>query len=153
MATRGKLEVDIDLKSNADKYWQTLRNSTEIFPKAFPHDYKSIEVLEGDGKSPGSIRHISYGEGSPLVKSSFEKIEAVDEEKKVVSYTIIDGELLQHYKTFKGDISVTPIGDGCEVKWSAAYEKVSHDISDPTLVKDFAVKNFLEVDAYVQANA
>lgn len=67
MATRGKLEVDVDLKSNADKYWKTLRNSTEIFPKAFPNDYKSIEVLEGDGKSPGSIRHISYGEGKNFI--------------------------------------------------------------------------------------
>ena len=63
MALRGKLEVDIELKSNADKYWQTIRDSTTIFPKAFPHDYKSIDVLEGDGKAPGSVRHFHYAEG------------------------------------------------------------------------------------------
>ncbi|CAJ1931511.1 unnamed protein product [Sphenostylis stenocarpa] len=153
MATRGKLEVEIDLKSSADKIWQTIRDSTDIFPKAFPHDYKRIDVLEGDGKAAGSIRHISYGEGSTLVKNSVEKIVAADDEKKTVSYAVIEGELLEHYKTFKGEISVTPAGEGCELKWSAVYEKVSHDISDPTLVKDFAVKNFLEVDAYVQAKA
>jgi hypothetical protein len=62
-ALRGKLEVDIELKSNADKYWQTIRDSTTIFPKAFPHDYKSIEILEGDGKAAGSIRHFTYAEG------------------------------------------------------------------------------------------
>lgn len=66
-ANRGKLEVDIiDLKSNADKFWQTIRDSTTIFPKAFPHDYKSIEILQGDGKAPGSIRHFSYGEGNSI---------------------------------------------------------------------------------------
>lgn len=66
-STRGKLEVDIDLKSNADEYWQTLRDSTTIFPKAFPHDYKSIEILEGDGKAAGSVRHISYAEGKNFI--------------------------------------------------------------------------------------
>ncbi|CAL0314044.1 unnamed protein product [Lupinus luteus] len=150
MATRGKLEVDIDLKSNADKFWETIRESTTIFPKAFPHDYKSIEILEGDGKAAGSIRHITYAEGSPIVKSSKEKIEAADDEKKTVSYAIIDGDLLQYYKKFRGQISVTPNENGSEVKWSAEYEKAAHDVPDPTIIKDFAVKNFLEVDAYIQ---
>lgn len=67
MATRGKLEVDIDVKSNADKFWETIRESTTIFPKAFPNDYKSIEILEGDGKSAGSVRHITYGEGKKFL--------------------------------------------------------------------------------------
>ncbi|KAE9597043.1 hypothetical protein Lal_00008010 [Lupinus albus] len=150
MATRGKLEVDIDLKSNADKFWETIRESTTIFPKAFPHDYKSIEILEGDGKAAGSIRHIIYAEGSLLVKSSKEKIEAADDEKKTVSYTIIDGDLLQYYKKFRGHISVTPNENGSEVKWCAEYEKAAHDVPDPTIIKDFVVKNFLEVDAYIQ---
>ncbi|KAL2349381.1 hypothetical protein Fmac_003381 [Flemingia macrophylla] len=153
MATRGKLEVDIDLKSNPDKYWLTLRDSTEIFPKAFPHDYKSIEILEGDGKAAGSVRHITYAEGSPIVKSSKEKIVAADDTKKTVSYAVIEGDLLKYYDKFTGHITVTPSGDGCEVKWTAEYHKASPDVPDPTLVKDFAVKNFLEVDDYVLANA
>ncbi|KAJ1389920.1 START-like domain superfamily [Sesbania bispinosa] len=152
MATRGKLEVDIELKSNADKFWQTIRDSTTIFPKAFPHDYKSIEILEGDGKSAGSVRHITYGEGSPLCKSSKEKIEAADDAKKTVMYSVIEGDLIQYYKKFRGHITVTAVGDGCEVKWTAEYEKTSQDVPDPVLVKEFAVKNFLEVDAYIQQN-
>lgn len=61
--TSGKLHVEVDLKSPADKFWQTIRDSTSIFPKAFPHDYKSIQVLEGDGKAPGSIRLFEYADG------------------------------------------------------------------------------------------
>ncbi|MED6183894.1 hypothetical protein PIB30_042125 [Stylosanthes scabra] len=150
MATRGKLEVDIELKSSADKFWKTIRESTEIFPKAFPHDYKSIEVLQGDGKAPGSVRHITYADGLPLVKSSKERIEAADDEKKTVSYEVIEGDLLEYYKKFKGQIAVTTTADsGCEVKWTAEYEKTSHEIPDPSAVKDFVVKNFLEVDQYI----
>ncbi|XP_045812698.1 MLP-like protein 423 [Trifolium pratense] len=152
-ALRGKLEVDIELKSNADKYWQTIRDSTTIFPKAFPHDYKSIEILEGDGKAAGSIRHFTYAEGSQLAKSSTERIEAADDEKKTATYSIIQGDLLQYYTKFLGHIAVIPVGEGCEVKWTGEYIKTQNDIPDPTIVKDFAVKNFIEVDDYIQQNA
>ena len=63
MATTGKLEVEVEVKSNVDKFWGTIKESTTIFPKAFPHDYKSIQALEGDGKAAGSVREITYGEG------------------------------------------------------------------------------------------
>lgn len=63
MATSGKLEVEVEVKSNAEKFWGVIKDSATVFPKAFPNDYKSIEILEGDGKTVGSVRHISYGEG------------------------------------------------------------------------------------------
>lgn len=63
MGSSGKLEVEIEVKAPADKFWESIRDSTTLFPKALSHDYKSIEVLEGDGKAPGSIRLITYGEG------------------------------------------------------------------------------------------
>ncbi|CAI0379668.1 unnamed protein product [Linum tenue] len=63
MARAGTLEVDVEIKSPADKFWENIRNSTTLFPKAFPDQYKSIEVLQGDGKAPGSIRLFTYAEG------------------------------------------------------------------------------------------
>lgn len=63
MATSGKLEVEVEIKSNADKFWSTIRDSAAVFPKAFPHAYKSIEILEGDGKAAGSVRQVTFGEG------------------------------------------------------------------------------------------
>lgn len=60
----GKLEVEVEVKSPAENFWKTIRDSTEIFPKAFSHDYKSIEVLEGDGKATGSVRLITYADGN-----------------------------------------------------------------------------------------
>lgn len=87
--------------------------------------------------------------GSPLVKVSTEKIEAVDDVKKEVSYSVIDGDLLKFYKVFKGIVTVSPKGDGSLVKWSCEYEKASNEIPDPSVIKEFAVKNFKEVDEYI----
>ncbi|GMI87793.1 MLP-like protein 423 [Hibiscus trionum] len=153
MACTGKLEVEIDLKSPADKVWSTIRDSTTIFPIALSHDYKSIEVLEGDGKSPGTVRLFIYAEGSPIVKVSKERTESVDEAEKTYVYSIFDGDLMKYYKSFIGKIVVVPKGDSSLIKWSCDFEKASEDIPDPSIIKDFAVKNFVEIDDYLQTKA
>ena len=35
----------------------------------------------------------------------------MDEEKKTVSYSVIEGDLLKYYKSFKGHIAVSPKED------------------------------------------
>ncbi|MBN7124833.1 hypothetical protein BSU01_24550 [Erwinia billingiae] len=73
----------------------------------------------------------------------------MDEANKTVAYSIVDGELLKYYKSFKGNIIVAPKGDGSLVKWSCEFEKASHEVPDPNIIKEFAIKNFQELDAYL----
>ncbi|XP_062150072.1 MLP-like protein 423 [Alnus glutinosa] len=153
MASNGKLDVEVEVKSHADKFWASIRDSPTILPKAFPNDYKSIEILEGDGKSVGTVRLITYGEGSPLVKVSKEKIEAFDEGKRTLSFSVIEGDLLNYYKVFKCHITVVPKGAGSLAKWSSEFQKATEEIPDPHVIKDFVVKNFQELDAYVLLDA
>ena len=148
MAAPLTLEAQVELKSPAHKFWKNIRDSTILFPKIFPDQYKSIEVLEGDGKCPGSVRLIHYGEGSPIVKVSKERIEEADEGKQFVTYRVIDGDLLKYYKDFKGTINVISQGEGSLVKWSCIFEKASDEVPDPHVVKDFAILNFKEVDEF-----
>ncbi|XP_043687190.1 MLP-like protein 423 isoform X2 [Telopea speciosissima] len=149
MGSNGKLEVEMELKSSADKFWESIRDSTNLFPKIFPTHYKSIEVLEGDGKSVGSIRLLTYAQGIPGVKFAKEKIDAVDEAGKEVEYSVIDGDVAHFYKHFKAKLVVIPKGEGSSVKWSCEFEKASGDVPDPHLVKDFAVHNFRALDDYL----
>ncbi|KAI8528371.1 hypothetical protein RHMOL_Rhmol12G0144000 [Rhododendron molle] len=151
MAAAGKLEVDVELKTSADKFWESIRDSSTVFPKALPHHYKSIQVLEGDGKSVGSVRLIHYAEASSLVTFDKERIDAVDEEKKILSYSVIEGDLLKFYKSFKATLMVSAKGDGSSVKWVSEFEKASDEIPDPNIIRDFAVENFTKLDAYLKA--
>lgn len=68
------LEVDVEVKCNAGKYWEVIRDSNNIFTKAFPDQYKCIKVLQGDGKSVGSVRHVTYGEGSQIISNFWHKL-------------------------------------------------------------------------------
>ncbi|KAH0668951.1 hypothetical protein KY289_023444 [Solanum tuberosum] len=145
----GKIDVEVEVKTPVDKFWNGIRDSTNLFPKASPNEYKSIEVVEGDGKSVGSVLLIKYTEGFPLVTFSKEKIESIDEANKTLVYSVIDGETLKYYKSFKGSVTVTPKGNGSLVKWCCEFEKASDEIPEPQIIKDFAVKNFKNLDAYL----
>ncbi|KAF6157320.1 hypothetical protein GIB67_004258 [Kingdonia uniflora] len=144
-----KLEVEIESKSPADKLWEAITESNTLFPKVFPDQYKSIEILEGDGKSVGSIRLITYAEGIPIITFAKEKIEVADQANKTISYSVIDGELATFYKTFRATLQITAKGDGSLVKWSVEYEKANDEVPEPDLVQDFALKTFTGLDEYL----
>lgn len=80
------LDAEVEVKSSADKFWTDLRQSTILFPKIFPEDYKSISVLEGDGKSPGSVRVFHYGEGKvPMVHLQFSPLSSLLRDRGIAS--------------------------------------------------------------------
>ncbi|XP_011086520.1 MLP-like protein 423 [Sesamum indicum] len=144
-----KLEVEFEMKSSPEKVWESIRESTTLFPKALPKEYESIEILEGDGKSVASVRLIKYPPGLSAISSTKEKIEVVDEGKKMLSYSVIGGDILKYYKNFKAHLSVSPKDEGSWVKWSCEFEKASEEVPNPDLVRDFAIKNFQDLDAYI----
>ncbi|EPS70333.1 hypothetical protein M569_04429 [Genlisea aurea] len=149
-----KIEVSVELKSDANKIWESIKESANFFPKALPHQYDSIEVLEGDGKSIGSVRLVKFKNGLSEISTTKEKIVDFDEETKTISYTVIDGSLVNYYNNFKASLSVSSINgeSGSSVKWSAEFEKTSEQVPDPELIKGFAVKSFQDLDAFLLAN-
>ncbi|MFX6534421.1 MLP family protein [Acinetobacter baumannii] len=144
-----KIEVEVEVKSSAEKIWDSMTEFVTLFPKAFPDVYQSVEVLQGDGKSAGSTRLIKYAPELQMITTTTEKLEAVDPEKKIQSYSIIDGDLLKFYKSFKATITVSPKDEGSLVKYEAEIEKASEEIPEPDLFKEFVVKNFKDLDAYL----
>ncbi|XP_062112470.1 MLP-like protein 423 [Humulus lupulus] len=153
MASDGKLHAEIECKSNADKIWPSIRDFVNVYLEAFPPGtYKNVEILEGDGTHPGSVRRLTYGEGAPVVTLT-EKIEIIDDEKRIYGFSIMEGDLLKYYKSFKARVQVFPKGEGSLLKWSCDYEKLSDDVPEPTLVKDFAVTGFKHLDEYSSKQA
>ncbi|KAK1437816.1 hypothetical protein QVD17_03614 [Tagetes erecta] len=149
MANTGKLDVEVKVKSGAEKFWNSIMDSASIFPKVCSDLYKTVEVVEGDGRSVGSVRMVHFAEGSPIVKSSKEKIDELDEAKKKVSYSVIDGDMMHYYKSFKASLEVIPEAEGSLVKWLCEFEKASDEVPNPDMIRDFAAKNFKEIDEYL----
>lgn len=60
MAQICRLELQTEIKSSPDRIFDIYKNKTSLMPKISPDKLKSIEVLEGDGKSVGSVRLWTY---------------------------------------------------------------------------------------------
>ncbi|KAL3835543.1 hypothetical protein ACJIZ3_010279 [Penstemon smallii] len=116
-----KIEAEVEVRSDAGKFWESIKESTTLFPKAFPDQYQSIHLLQGDGKSAGSVRLINY---APAVTALY-----------------IDGDVLNYYKNFKAYLTVTPKGENkSTVKWACEFDKANEDVPNPDIMRDFAVK-------------
>ena len=149
------VSLELELKVPAKKLWEGIRESVTLFPKILPSLFKSIEIVEGDGSSVGTVRYIKYGDGMAGMTFGKEKIVAVDEGNMCVTVSLIEGELLGFYKVFKPTLKVLPGGDAnsCLVKWTVEYEPASAEVPPPDMVKESAVKTFKALEGYLMTSA
>ena len=90
-----------------------------------------------------------------MVTFAKEKVEVADDEKKVVSYSVVDGELTGFYKNFRVTVQVTPNprdGAGAVVNWVMDFDKASEQVPDPDVIKETAAKTFHDLDDYLLKN-
>lgn len=66
-----KFEMEVELKSSPEDLWNTVKDINFVYPKLLPHVYDGIEILEGDGRSAGTIRRVNLKNGNKLIKFSF----------------------------------------------------------------------------------
>ncbi|KAM0881343.1 hypothetical protein ACQ4PT_033023 [Festuca glaucescens] len=142
-----KVELVVEVKSAADKLWTALRDSTELFPKIFPEQYKSIEDRRGR-------RQVRRHRPPPQVRRGWR---LRDDEKKVVSYSVVDGELVSFYTNFRVTVQVTPTTkDGADagavVSWTMVFDKASEQVPEPDVIKETAAKTFHDLDDYLLKN-
>lgn len=60
MAQLCKLELQTHIKSSPTIFYDIYSTKTSLQPKIVPGRIRSIQVLEGDGKSVGSVRLWTY---------------------------------------------------------------------------------------------
>jgi hypothetical protein len=86
-----------------------------------------------------------------------EKVEVADDEKKVVSYSVVDGELVSFYTNFRVTVQVTPTTkDGADagavVNWTMVFDKTSEQVPEPDVIKETAAITFHSLDDYLLKN-
>jgi len=147
--------LELDLKVPAQKFWGTIRDSASVFPKIMPAQFKSIEVIEGDGKSVGSTRHIKYGEGLKMLTHATERIDAMDETNMTVTYSVIEGDIMSIYKVFRPTLKVIPGADAnsCRVSWRVEFEPVGNEIPPADPIKEAAINMFKAIEGYLLTTA
>lgn len=77
----------------------------------------------------------------------------MNEEKKIVKYRIIEGDLLDEYKTLAGTCQVIPKDEeNCIVRWTIEYEKLHSGIPEPSSLLDSWLEAAKHIDDHHHAN-
>ena len=63
MAKIFKLEGQTEVKCKADKFFEIFTSKSYLFPKICPEKIKSVQVLEGDWATIGSVKVWNYVPG------------------------------------------------------------------------------------------
>ena len=83
--------------------------------------------------------------------------EAIDEEKKSMTFRTLEGDITKEYNDTKAILEVSSTGPharpGCSVKWTLFYEKKNHSVSEPSKYMDFFQAISQSVDAYLSKTA
>ncbi|KAF5188480.1 Mlp-like protein [Thalictrum thalictroides] len=138
-AESNKLDIETEVKCPPHKFYEMIKYTFHHLPLVFSETSKSSEILEGDGTTE--------------VLSCKEKVELIDDENMWIVLNILEGDLTDHYQSFKLKIHVIPQNEGYSVKWSVEYGKCSEGISDPHHYLDlFAMIND-KVAAHIASKA
>ena len=80
-----------------------------------------------------------------------ERIEAVEPDKNLITFRVIEGDLMKEYKSFLITIQVTPKhgGPGSIVHWHLEYEKISDEVAHPETLLQFCVEVSQEIDEHL----
>lgn len=75
-------------------------------------------------------------------------IKDINEDKKSVTFEILEGDLLELYKTIVVHVHVDQHGTNHLVTWTVEYEKLSPDVPDPDTLMEFYKKVTKDIETH-----
>ncbi|XP_051149284.1 MLP-like protein 34 [Andrographis paniculata] len=143
MGLMGKLSAQIEIRSDGELFYELFRQNPHHISRICPDIIQSVEYLQGTYGSPGSKVLWKYLQGGIEMKS-IESVE-VDDEKKSVKFTAIDGILLETNNAFTTSVR---LDDSHVVTWLLEYEKPNHDTPDPIPLLEQVIRITKYIEAY-----
>ncbi|XVF43616.1 hypothetical protein PTKIN_Ptkin02bG0054500 [Pterospermum kingtungense] len=148
MALTGKIEAQVEFQCPADKLFSVFRSETHKIPNVASDKIHTVEVHEGDWETHGSVKLWKYTcEG----KAEFLKEKVlVDDANKTVTFTGLEGHIMEEFKSYKAMLGFTPKSDGGGlVKITLEYEKLNENIPGPDRYLQILVNLTKDLEAHL----
>ncbi|KAL0664736.1 hypothetical protein Bca4012_101574 [Brassica carinata] len=128
----GIIETTVEVKSTPEKLHDMLVGKKHHMPDASPSFIQSCELHEGE-----------IGQVDGEAKVMKERIESIDPENNRATYRVLEGDLMNEYKSFVVTFQVTPKeGEpGSILHWHFEYEKINEEVAHPETLLQFAVED------------
>ncbi|CAL5421206.1 unnamed protein product [Camellia sinensis] len=147
MGLKGKVVRQMEIKSDGDVFHEVFSARPHHIYNMSPNHIQSVELLEGQWGTPGCVIFWKYThEGKP--KTCKQIITELDVAKRSTTYKVIEGDLLQEYKTFTFILKVEPKGQNSLVTWTLEYEKLNEQIDAPNSMMDTVMTVCKDIETY-----
>ncbi|CAL5399993.1 unnamed protein product [Camellia sinensis] len=163
MGLTGKLVRQVEIKSDGDVFHELFRDKPHHISTMSPGNIHGVDLHEGDWGHVGSViswnyTHGDWGHVGSVISWNYTHdgkkkvakvvVEAIDEENKSVAHKVIDGDLRELYKAFKGTVHVDTKGENNLVTWTFEYEKKSENVEDPNTLMDFLINVTKDIETH-----
>ncbi|KAI3451836.1 hypothetical protein Pfo_008501 [Paulownia fortunei] len=144
MAHLETIEASTEIKSSADKFYGFFRNDMSELVTIIPGSFQSVELVQGQEGSVGSVKLWKYVLGGISLSVELETV-AIDDGNRSISFKAIEGDVLLLYKTYQ---FTTAVSDGL-VQWTIEYEKALVTAPPPDAYAAFAIMVSKLVDLHL----
>ncbi|KAJ4709998.1 MLP protein [Melia azedarach] len=134
----GDVSANVEVQAPAAMIHEFLSSKLNQVPHACPEKVQAVDLLEGEWGKAGSVICWHYTNDGKT-QTCKEVMEEIDFENKKTTYKVVEGNLLENYKSFYFMLQVTPKGEGSLVNWTLKYEKLNHDVPEPNTMLQFAI--------------
>ncbi|KAK8529193.1 hypothetical protein V6N13_102130 [Hibiscus sabdariffa] len=149
-ALTGKLEADVEIKASPEQFHDMITNKPHHLNRTCDDKIQGCDLHEGEWGKVGTIINWSYVLDGKA-KQAKEVIEAVDPNKKLIIFRVIEGDLMEEYKSFLLSIQVSSKseGSGSVVHLTLEYEKLHQGINHPQTMLQFMKDVSNGIDAHL----
>ncbi|CAH2049013.1 unnamed protein product, partial [Thlaspi arvense] len=147
MSLKGKMVRQVAIKSNGDVFHEIFRHRPHHISNMSPDNIQGCDLHQGNWGTVGSVVFWNYTHDGKK-KVAKEIIQAIDEENKSVTYKVIEGDLMQLYKTFIIIVHVDTKGENNLVNWTFDYEKLNERVEDPNTLMDFCIAVTKDIETH-----
>ncbi|XP_052206235.1 kirola-like [Diospyros lotus] len=142
-----KMVRQVAIKSDGDVFHEIFTDRPHHISNMALAHIQGCALHEGEWGKVGSIVFWNYThEGKEKVVKDV--IEAVDQANKSVTYKVIEGDLMQLYKSFSLTVHVDTSGVDNLVTWTFQYEKLNDSVEDPNSLMDFCISLTKAIEAH-----
>ncbi|CAK7341181.1 unnamed protein product [Dovyalis caffra] len=128
--------AETSLQCSADLFFKFFKETACRLPEVCGDIVQKIELADRNTSwidVVGSRKRIYFTPSPGASENVKYEVEGIDDSSKKISYNVLEGSMLQLYKTFKVTFEVTvfEVTAASTAKWTIIYDKLDPSYKDP----------------------
>ncbi|CAA2972517.1 kirola-like [Olea europaea subsp. europaea] len=131
MGLTGKLIAQLEFEAGGDAFHEFFRHKPHQLSDACVGKVHSCDLVEGEFGKVGCVVIFGYAHDDGKEQSAKMVLDAIDEEKQALVVKVLEGDVMEFYKTFTITAQVETKDDIDHVTWTLEYEMLHEDVPHP----------------------